>query len=213
MTSTVQARAEAQTPTPSPYFNRELSWLRFQRARPVRGDGRAHAAPRAREVPGDRQHEPRRVLHGPGRRGASVRSPRGCCSRPPTGSRPWSSSTPSAAESRSCSSACRRCSPTCSTSLGAYDIRLVDIESLSAPEFSALDDYFEREVFPVLTPLAVDPGHPFPYISNLSLSLAVEAARYVERDASISRASRCPRASRDWCRSPARRRISSRSSR
>jgi polyphosphate kinase len=57
--------------------------------------------------------------------------------------------------------------------LGAHDIRLVDIESLSAAEFSALDDYFEREVFPVLTPLALDPGHPFPYISNLSVSLAV----------------------------------------
>jgi polyphosphate kinase len=57
--------------------------------------------------------------------------------------------------------------------LGEHDIRLVDIEKLSASEFSALDDYFEREVFPVLTPLAIDPGHPFPYISNLTISLAV----------------------------------------
>ncbi|MGH7677697.1 MAG: polyphosphate kinase 1 [Gemmatimonadaceae bacterium] len=57
--------------------------------------------------------------------------------------------------------------------LGAHDARLVDVESLKAQEFSALDEYFEREVFPVLTPLALDPGHPFPYISNLTISLAV----------------------------------------
>jgi len=57
--------------------------------------------------------------------------------------------------------------------LGEHDVRLVDVESLSPAEFSALDEYFEREVFPVLTPLALDPGHPFPYISNLTLSLAV----------------------------------------
>lgn len=36
-----------------------------------------------------------------------------------------------------------------------------------------LSDYFESEIFPVLTPLAFDPGHPFPHISNLSLNLAV----------------------------------------
>ena len=37
----------------------------------------------------------------------------------------------------------------------------------------ALAERFQRQIFPVLTPLAVGPGRPFPYISNLSLSLAV----------------------------------------
>ena len=47
-------------------------------------------------------------------------------------------------------------------------------EDLTPSEWGEIDEYFESQVFPVLTPLAVDPGHPFPYISNLSLSLAVE---------------------------------------
>ena len=45
---------------------------------------------------------------------------------------------------------------------------------LTPAERRAIDEQFESQIFPVLTPLAVDPGHPFPYISNLSLSLAVE---------------------------------------
>jgi len=53
-------------------------------------------------------------------------------------------------------------------------VRIVSIEEVTPDERAALDSYFESEVFPVLTPLAVDPGHPFPYISNLSLSLAVQ---------------------------------------
>ncbi|MEL6703588.1 MAG: polyphosphate kinase 1 [Bacteroidota bacterium] len=44
---------------------------------------------------------------------------------------------------------------------------------LSKKDRAALDQYFLDQVFPILTPLAVDPGHPFPFISNLSLSLAI----------------------------------------
>ena len=52
-------------------------------------------------------------------------------------------------------------------------IRVLDISSVSAKERAALDSYFLQEVFPVLTPLAFDPGRPFPHISSGSLNLAV----------------------------------------
>ena len=58
--------------------------------------------------------------------------------------------------------------------LDAHGIRIVSMDDLSATERVGVDAFFDQQVFPVLTPLAVDPGHPFPYISNLSLSLAVE---------------------------------------
>ncbi len=58
--------------------------------------------------------------------------------------------------------------------LAEHGIRLVRMSELNADEMQRVQAFFEAEVFPVLTPLAVDPGHPFPYISNLSLSLAVE---------------------------------------
>ncbi len=58
--------------------------------------------------------------------------------------------------------------------LEEHGVRVVGMNDLTTSEWSAVDRFFESQVFPVLTPLAVDPGHPFPYISNLSLSLAVE---------------------------------------
>ncbi len=52
-------------------------------------------------------------------------------------------------------------------------IHLLDYMDLNQEQRTYLQRYFEEQIFPVLTPLAVDPGHPFPYISNLSLNLAV----------------------------------------
>jgi polyphosphate kinase len=58
--------------------------------------------------------------------------------------------------------------------LRSIGVTIAEGEALDAGERARVDQYFDTQVYPVLTPLAVDPGHPFPYISNLSLSLAVE---------------------------------------
>ncbi|GAB92437.1 RNA degradosome polyphosphate kinase [Gordonia rhizosphera] len=57
--------------------------------------------------------------------------------------------------------------------LAENDIHVVAWSDLSEAQKSRLVEYFHEDVFPVLTPLAVDPAHPFPYISGLSLNLAV----------------------------------------
>jgi polyphosphate kinase len=57
--------------------------------------------------------------------------------------------------------------------LSENGVNIVDIESMDEDAQNKLTEYFKKEIFPVLTPLAFDPGRPFPYISNLSLSLAV----------------------------------------
>ena len=64
---------------------------------------------------------------------------------------------------------------------------LLDLAGATDEDRAHVAEYFHRNVFPVLTPLAVDPAHPFPYISNLSISLAVflRGADGVERFARV----------------------------
>src|SRR5690606_31311237 len=52
-------------------------------------------------------------------------------------------------------------------------IHLLTWDQLTEREIEIARDYYRNNLFPVLTPLAVDPGHPFPFISNLSMSLGV----------------------------------------
>ncbi len=60
--------------------------------------------------------------------------------------------------------------------LAAQHVVVLDYKQLNEQQRKKMRNYFENEVFPVLTPLAVDQGHPFPHISNLSLNLAVVIA-------------------------------------
>ncbi|MBN2840479.1 MAG: polyphosphate kinase 1 [Coriobacteriia bacterium] len=57
--------------------------------------------------------------------------------------------------------------------LAAAGIRLVDYAELTDDERAIADSYFASDVFPVLTPLAFDPGRPFPHISNASMNIAI----------------------------------------
>ncbi|ODR82155.1 RNA degradosome polyphosphate kinase [Haladaptatus sp. W1] len=71
--------------------------------------------------------------------------------------------------------------------LAAAGIEIVSYDALSSAERDDLRAYFEASVLPTLTPLTFDPAHPFPFISNLSLSLAVLTRKDDESETTFSR--------------------------
>lgn len=71
--------------------------------------------------------------------------------------------------------------------LAEAGVRLSDWASLDDDDRAYLVEVFRRQIFPVLTPLAVDPGHPFPYISNLSLNLLLRVEDPVSGEERVAR--------------------------
>ena len=71
--------------------------------------------------------------------------------------------------------------------LRAEGIEFVKIADLTEEERSHLKDYYNKRIFPVLTPLVVDPSHPFPYISGLSLNIGVNIESSEDHDISFAR--------------------------
>jgi polyphosphate kinase len=76
-------------------------------------------------------------------------------------------------------------------------LRVRDYDSLSADQHDQLEAFFHKNIFPILTPLAVDPGRPFPFISNMSLSLAV-LLRHPERGSEHFARVKVPTSRRRW---------------
>ncbi|MBC7370368.1 MAG: polyphosphate kinase 1 [Bdellovibrionaceae bacterium] len=83
--------------------------------------------------------------------------------------------------------------------LAKNNIYLLKWKDLNAKEKDQIKKYYQRNVFPVLTPLSVDPGHPFPFISNLSTSLGV-TLKHPERDETFFARLKIPKVLPQWIR-------------
>ncbi len=161
-------------PPTSLFINRELSWLEFNaRVLHEAGDARVPLLERVKflSIFSTNLDEFYMVRVAGLRRKAA----QGAKQYPPDGMTPPEQLAAVRARVRELLAARDRClDEQLLPALAEQGIAFVRMADLSPAEWMRIDEFFEAQVFPVLTPLAVDPGHPFPYISNLSLSLAVE---------------------------------------
>jgi polyphosphate kinase len=81
--------------------------------------------------------------------------------------------------------------------LVAQNIHLLQWSELTIKEKEQAKKYYQRNVFPILTPLSVDPGHPFPFISNLSVSLGI-TLRHADRDEDLFARVKIPKVIPQW---------------
>jgi polyphosphate kinase len=71
--------------------------------------------------------------------------------------------------------------------LAEHGIEFLKINELTQDERDGLKDYYNKRIFPVLTPLVVDPSHPFPYISGLSLNIGINIESSEDYDINFAR--------------------------
>ncbi len=81
----------------------------------------------------------------------------------------------------------RELGPQILAQLENYGIRLRSYSSLSADERKTIREYYYKNIFPLVTPQAMDPAHPFPFVSNLSLNLLVTARYQDDSDPMMAR--------------------------
>ena len=81
----------------------------------------------------------------------------------------------------------RELGPQILAQLEQYGIRLRPYSSLTADERKTIREYYYKNIFPLVTPQAMDPAHPFPFVSNLSLNLLVTARYQNDSDSMMAR--------------------------
>jgi polyphosphate kinase len=152
--------------SPERFFNREISWLKFNTRVLEEGGKPPPSAARTPALHLDLGHQPRRVLLRPRRRPAPASARTGITRISSDGLTPSQQLDRIAAEAGQLQNEQQRIWKEIRTEMKRAGLAVVDADDLSDGDCEWLRQLFLERVFPVLTPLAIDPSHPFPFLPN-----------------------------------------------